>query len=222
MNVSVKKIILLISVVLLLAACQKEDEPVIKQEAGHVLNYAGADHCSIIIELENGQKIIPMQYPTDFKFYHGQQLLITYSEIPNLISTCDKGVSSTIYNIEEVSPGPAIINLYQDEMEGLTNTPVIVHNVTVEDDFLKMKVSFSGGCRNHTFDLINVEGEEQTEDTAVLMLHHNSNDDMCEAVLTMDLKFDISSLSDQGYTSFYFKALLLDGEIHVEQFNIES
>ncbi|HZH73215.1 MAG TPA: NigD-like C-terminal domain-containing protein [Mariniphaga sp.] len=217
-----KKIILFISVVFLLAACQKEEEPAIKQAAGHVLNYAGANHCSIIIELENGKKIIPMQYPTDFKFYHGQQLLITYAEIPNVISTCDKGVSSTVYNIEELSPGPAIVDLHQDEMEGLPNTPVILHNVTVEDGFLKMKVSFSGGCRNHTFNLINVEGEEQTEDTAILMLHHDSNDDMCEAALTMDLKFDISSLSDQGYTSFFFKALLLDGEIHVEQFDIES
>lgn len=217
-----KKVFLFIAVVLLISGCRKEENPVIRQETGQVINYAGADHCSIIIELQNGQKIIPLQYPTDFKFFHGQQLLISYSEIPNIISTCDKGVSSTIYNIEEISPGPAIIDLHQEELESRPNTPVIIHNVTVENDYLMLKVSFSGGCRSHTFDLINVEGEEQSENTAVLMLHHNSNDDMCEAALTMDLKFDVSKLKEQDYTSFIFKALLLDGTIHVEQFDFDA
>src|SRR5690554_7911360 len=109
-----KKIILFISVVFLLAACQKEEEPAIKQAAGHVLNYAGANDCSIIIELENGKKIIPMQYPTVFKFYDGHQLLITYAVIPIVIITCDRGVSSPVFYNEELSQVLAIVVLHQE------------------------------------------------------------------------------------------------------------
>ena len=216
-----KKLILFSLAILLLAGCRKDEEPLILQDTGIVMNYAGADHCSIVIELDNGQNIIPLHYPEEFKFFHGQQLLLTYSEIPNAISTCGKGAGSTIFQVEEIACGPQITEPEPGDYNNMPNDPVLIHQISLEDDCLKVRVAFSGGCKNHTFNLVKVEGDEQEEDTAVLELRHDSDGDFCEAFLTMDIRFNVSSLKEQGYKQFYFKALLLTGETYIELLELE-
>ena len=64
-------------------------------------------------------------------------------------------------------------------------------------DFLKINVSYSGGCEYHIFNLVHEFLFCGTPPIHVpLYLTHNSNNDNCEASLTQEFCFDISNLYD--------------------------
>ena len=64
-------------------------------------------------------------------------------------------------------------------------------------DFLKINVSYGGGCKDHIFNLVHEFLFCGTSPVHVpLYLTHNSNNDNCEAVLVQELCFDISNLYD--------------------------
>ena len=152
-----KLLFLLLLSLLLVTGCKLNEVPEVYQETGVVVNYAGAEHCSIVIHLDNGKKILPLHYPSEFIFTQGQRLLLSYTELPNVLSTCGKGVASDILNVEEISCGSQLIEISQDEYHLLPNDPVFIHNTFIEGDCLNLKVSFSGGCRNHLFNLVKIQ-----------------------------------------------------------------
>ena len=64
-------------------------------------------------------------------------------------------------------------------------------------DFLKINISYGGGCEDHIFNLVNEFLFCGTPPVHVpLYLTHNSNNDNCEAALVQELCFDISNLYD--------------------------
>ena len=64
-------------------------------------------------------------------------------------------------------------------------------------DFLKINVSYGGGCEDHIFNLVHEFLFCGTSPVHVpLYLTHNSNNDNCEAILVQELCFDISNLYD--------------------------
>ena len=64
-------------------------------------------------------------------------------------------------------------------------------------DFLKINVSYGGGCEDHIFNLVHEFLFCGTPPVHVLLyLTHNSNNDNCEAILVQELCFDISNLYD--------------------------
>ena len=64
-------------------------------------------------------------------------------------------------------------------------------------DFLKVNVSYGGGCEDHIFNLVHEFLFCGTSPIHVpLYLTHNSNNDNCEAAFVKELCFDISSLYD--------------------------
>ena len=72
-----------------------------------------------------------------------------------------------------------------------------VNEIEVFDDELQINVTYGGGCEDHEFKLINVvspiDGGGQQID--VLYLSHNSNNDVCDAlIIEHQLCYDISSL----------------------------
>ena len=64
-------------------------------------------------------------------------------------------------------------------------------------DFLKINISYGGGCEDHIFNLVHEFLFCGTLPVHVpLYLTHNSNNDNCEAALVQELCFDISNLYD--------------------------
>ena len=76
-------------------------------------------------------------------------------------------------------------------------------------DFLKINISYGGGCEDHIFNLVHEFIFCGTPPIHVpLYLTHNSNNDNCEAALVQELCFDISNLYDLcGDTSELFISL---------------
>lgn len=74
-----------------------------------------------------------------------------------------------------------------------------VSSGSIQDDCLELVVSYGGGCQSHDFalywdgmTLLTVPGRVQ------LSLLHNANGDLCEAVLTDSLHFDLTGIQDSS------------------------
>lgn len=73
---------------------------------------------------------------------------------------------------------------------------VEINSVSIDGNIMTLKVSFSGGCEGHQFELIGSEMVMKSlPGKRPVALIHNANGDMCEAYLTEEIQFDISELA---------------------------
>ena len=77
--------------------------------------------------------------------------------------------------------------------------PFQIDKVEKEGDILKITVSFSGGCAEHTFKVM-WGGEVLLTDPCQigLILTHNAQNDICEANVTEILEIDLNELLGDG------------------------
>ena len=66
----------------------------------------------------------------------------------------------------------------------------------IEDDILKIKVSYSGGCKKHQFSLVTKKDFQNMKNIHEinLQLFHNSNKDNCKKIVTEELFFNLLPL----------------------------
>lgn len=75
------------------------------------------------------------------------------------------------------------------------SAPVTIKNAEINGDFLKLSVSYSGGCEEHEFDLLfNGMYAKSLPVQAKFFLKHNSNGDACKGLVHKELLFDVSEL----------------------------
>ena len=72
-----------------------------------------------------------------------------------------------------------------------------INAATLQDDTLRVNVSYSGGCETHAFTLV---AEERFLESLPVQLRvslaHNANSDTCEALITEDYHFDLTPLKE--------------------------
>jgi hypothetical protein len=142
-----KRIIFLFALsVIFNTACQNDDE-IVLEEVGIMVDYAGAGNCGFVIELENGARIQPLYFPEGFTFAQGQRIHVQYVELTSIISPCDRGTPVEIVFIEELNCAP-YIDLYFSNYDSLARDPIYLHEAFVDGDCLQIKLSYSGGCNN--------------------------------------------------------------------------
>lgn len=216
-----KRIFLLFALsVILITSCQNDDE-IILEEVGLVLDYAGAGNCGFVIELENGARIQPLYYPDGFTFSQGQRIHVQYVELNNVVSPCDRGTPVEIVSIEELNCAP-YIDLYFNNYDSLARDPIYLHEAFVDGDCLQIKISYSGGCKQHTIDLARMHPRTASSSTVpTFEIRHNANGDLCEAWFTKELRFDLSSLRLEGKKKFVLTAKLTDGKMYNQLFELE-
>jgi hypothetical protein len=204
----------------LFTSCQ-DDEEILIQETGIVVDYAGAGNCGYVIELDNGGRIQPMYYPDGFTFTNGQRVLVEYVELTNVLPSCDRGVASEIKYIEELSCAP-FVDLYFSNYDSLARDPVFIHEAFVDGHCLQIKLSYSGGCEEHTIDLAYMHPwVASSSNIPTFEIRHNANDDMCEAFFTKEFRFDLMPLILDGKKEFVLTAKLTNGEVYNELFEID-
>ncbi|MFX0063123.1 MAG: hypothetical protein ACFFC7_13175 [Candidatus Hermodarchaeota archaeon] len=75
--------------------------------------------------------------------------------------------------------------------------PLSINSIELNNDILKVKVSFGGGCKDHSFALIASRGFMESDPVQVnVLLSHDASNDLCEALITQDLAFDLSPLKE--------------------------
>ncbi|KAF0235892.1 MAG: hypothetical protein FD181_3199 [Prolixibacteraceae bacterium] len=216
-----KRIFLLFALsVILTTSCQNDDE-IVLDEIGIVVDYAGAGNCSFVIELENGSRIQPMYYPDGFTFAQGQRIRVQYIELGTVISPCQRGTPVEIVFIEELNCAP-YIDLYFSNYDSLARDPVFIHEAFMDGDCLQIKLSYSGGCKTHTIDLARMHPWTASSSAVpTFEIRHNANGDMCEAYFTKELRFDLSSLRLEGKKEFVLTAKLTNGTMYNKPFELE-
>lgn len=75
---------------------------------------------------------------------------------------------------------------------------ISIEKVTIKGNEMILDVSYSGGCKDHTFDLIGSQmiAKSLPPIRAVKLVHH-ANEDNCRAMIMKTLVFDISALAYQ-------------------------
>lgn len=215
-----KQILLLLIVIsVTFIGCQQDDE-IIFQETGFVVDYAGAGDCRFVIELDNGSRIQPLYYPSGFTFAHGQRVLVEYAELNNSVGECDRGVATDIKYIEELSCAP-YVDLYFQNYDSLARDPIFLHEAYVDEECLYIKLSYSGGCQEHTIDLARMHPwTASSSSVPTFEIRHNANNDLCEAYFTQELRYNLTPLILEGKTEFVLTAKLTNGEVFNKIFDL--
>jgi nitrous oxide reductase accessory protein NosL len=217
-----KRFVFIISVfALLFAACDKEDDELLLSGTGTVIDYAGAGNCGIIIELDNGARIQPLFYPQNVTFRQGQRVHVDYVELTNIVPSCDKGSPAEITFVEDMSCFP-YIDLDFNNYDSLARDPVYVNEAFVDGNCLQILISYSGGCEEHSIELARMHPWTASSSTVpTFEIRHNANGDMCEALFTRELRFDITPLIDEGKKEFVLTSKLYNGEVYNKIFEIK-
>ena len=125
-----------------------------------------------------------------------------------LMTSCSNGLTE---NTPEKDSDKQILrnqNVYESTMLELQQNDIqsdafSLHEVTIANQVLKIKVSYSGGCAEHSFQIIwpEVITMIYPPDFGVVLMH-DSNGDACEAYFTETLVFELDSnqlaLSEQA------------------------
>jgi len=68
-------------------------------------------------------------------------------------------------------------------------------STSLKEDILTIYVSYSGGCKEHSFELVtNGRYAESNPPQLIIFLKHDNNGDACRQLKTAALDFDVSSL----------------------------
>ncbi len=73
--------------------------------------------------------------------------------------------------------------------------PFELNSAVIQDDFLKVNVSYSGGCKIHEFTLVSSGVFLESHPVQLMVsIAHNANNDSCEAYPTEDYSFDLTPI----------------------------
>lgn len=152
----------------------------------------------------------------DSVYYHPVDLLIDFriEDLPVLVKyqsdpeefRCGRGgvVYHSIRITEIRKNAPEVGILKEDEWEKYSMDPFRLDSAYVENDWLMMRVSYSGGCREHELNLWKLPPNALDPPPVELALSHDANGDMCEAYITRWLVFSLVPLQERGKNQVTF------------------
>ena len=110
----------------------------------------------------------------------------------------DKTVEVSADEIEKIDP-----TVIAATSEAWGTDEYVINAATLEDDTLRINVSYTGGCETHIFTLV---AEPRFLESFPVQLRvslaHNANGDTCEALITEDHIFDLTPIKtayQRGY-----------------------
>lgn len=189
----------LLSIILLLQECDRiEDNGFHEPETTHgvIRDFSNIDSCELVIELDDGTIIIPYLLDTSLLLADGQEVEVTYTELPAIDYACKAGLVAEITGLKMAGCSPIIMQR-MDNMIVYSNPPsdpFTILNAKIENDCLEITLSYSGGCEVHEFIMIYNELPHFSQYSGTLTLSHNSHNDVCEALITDTIGYDLTPL----------------------------
>ncbi len=105
--------------------------------------------------------------------------------------------SSTIILTGSSEDYAAVISATSNE----ASDPFTLENVSLNGENIELTVSYSGGCESHVFKVIWDESVSNMNPPGINMaILHDSNGDLCEALITEILTFKLADLIDTAAT----------------------
>ena len=116
---------------------------------------------------------------------------------------CNRMEGQLMDKIDEVSGDDINNTVIAASSEASGTDEYVINAATVEDDTLRVNVSYSGGCETHAFTLVAEPIFLESFPVQLrVSLAHNANGDTCEALITEDHVFDltpIKTMYQKGY-----------------------
>ena len=116
----------------------------------------------------------------------------TKNETTNTSISVDADTKNTVDTIKSV-----IINKSYTNTDSVKN--YFIDSLKINGDILSIFINYSGGCKNHTFELIgNKFYAKSLPPQTTVYLVHNNNGDSCRELIQSELKFNIKQLKYSG------------------------
>ncbi len=167
-----------------------------------IILYSGApetDGCGWLIQV--GDIVYhPENLAGDFKV-ESLSVWIRYHKTKEKFRCGRGGVSYEtirILRMESIKNTNEVGILQKDQWETLKMDSYRMGTVYVDGDSLRIKVSYSGGCTDHTFQLWKLPPNALVPPPVELLLDHDSHGDPCEAWLTRWLSFSLRPIRING------------------------
>jgi hypothetical protein len=124
-------------------------------------------------------------------FFLMMLLLLTFSH-------CKKEKTSTLKSSEVILvKDQAAFNAAASDRSSSVSDPFELKNISYTGDSVEVTVAYSGGCEQHSFEIIWNEGVTSTNPPEIdLIIKHNANSDACEAYITETLSFALTDLGE--------------------------
>jgi hypothetical protein len=215
------KPIMVLVLALSFTGCTKDFMDQQKEFYGTVVDYTGFDGCGFIIELDGGQRLEPVELAdTGFIFRDGQRVAVTYTPL-DLASICMVGPTVRIETIRQVGCLPIRDLPITFAWGDLPNDPFTIHSAAIVGDCLRVKLSYSGGCKTHQYSVFKLPVFCGTPPVPppTLVMCHEAHGDLCEAAITETISVDLTSLQDPaGHTTHFVLTLNYEGSDYQETF----
>lgn len=167
---------------------------------GVVKDMSDSNGCGLVILLDDGTVVVPYQLDTTMSLAEGQEVEIAYSEIPATNYGCSAGVVADVTWLEQEGCSPIIP--FKPEVtsvsDRLPSDPFKISGAKINGDCLEIILSFSGGCKAHEFIMTYQKLPNFNMYSGQLTLGHNSHGDMCEAMITRTVSFNLAPLKEPG------------------------
>ncbi len=201
-----KVLILLAGLLFLSGSCQQvenrfdiSDNRIVKEAE---IIYSGApevDGCGWLIRI--GDKFYHPENLSDHFKTENLPVLIDYVETREIFRCGRGGVSYTsirLIRMESLKNKNEVGILQKEQWDALKMDSYRLDTVFVDGDTLRIKISYSGGCREHTFKLWKLPPNALVPPPVELLLEHDAHGDMCEAWLTRWLAFSLRPIRING------------------------
>ncbi|MFA6483170.1 MAG: hypothetical protein WCW62_11365 [Bacteroidales bacterium] len=169
-----------------------------------IIVFTGApevDGCGWMISFDspdNGVTYHPVNLDKDYQV-NGLNVLVKYTADPEEFRCGRGGATYPSIRITEIKMNaPAVGILHDNEWDKYSMDAFRLDSAFVKDDNLLMRVSYSGGCRDHEFNLWRLPTNALDPPPIELALSHNSNGDLCEAWITRWLVFSLVPLREKN------------------------
>ncbi len=165
-----------------------------------VVVYAGApevDGCGWEVLIDSVY-YHPVNLDTDFQM-NSLIVLLKYVSDPEEFRCGRGGITYPSIRITEIKMNPQeVVTINKGEWDKYYMDPFRLDSAYVKGDFLFMQVGFSGGCRDHEFNLLRLPPNVLDPPPIELALSHKSNGDACEAYISRLLVFSLMPLREKG------------------------
>lgn len=130
--------------------------------------------------------------------------LLSILAVTTLLFACNN--TKEVLDIDPIDVKKAQIGDVTQESAATTIT-----SVKLEGNIITLGVEYSGGCKDHSFELIGSEAAMKSMPAKrAVKLVHNSNGDTCRELVSETIKFDIRALAYMEKTGSEI-VLMLDG-----------
>lgn len=199
-----------IAVMAMLAGCCRytdysDDEDLTMWTSATVV-YMGApevDGCGWLIEMGD-EYYYPVNLEDEFRI-QGLSVSIKYAYDP-IEFRCGRGGTryQSIRILAIKAEVPDVRTLADSNWDRIPMDGFRMDSAYVIGDFLHLQVSYSGGCRDHDFNLWKLPPNALDPPPVELMLSHDANEDMCEAYITEWLVFSLKPIRKRNVNEVKF------------------